>query len=117
MTKFNYEEGSLELSYGFGSGTLNFLYKDSLYYIDGFATPYWDGDCIIPVDISYFEKTETKEYSDEYDNLQMSVEYELTPKKFNSYQDIIDFMNKVYPRLIVPKIENSIPHYLYKLSD
>ena len=117
LTKFNYEEGSLELSYGFGSGTLNFFYKDSLYYIDGYGTPYWDGDCIIPVDISYFEKTETKEYSDEYDNLQMSVDYELTPKKFNSYQEIIDFMNKVYPKLIVPKIENSIPHYLDKLSN
>ena len=28
LTKFNYEEGNLELSYGWDSGTLNFFYKD-----------------------------------------------------------------------------------------
>ena len=117
LTKFNYEEGSLELSYGWDSGTLNFFYKDSLYHIDGYATPYWDGECMIPVDISYFENTKTKEYSEEYDNLQMSVDYELVPKKFSSYQEIIDFMNNDYPMIILPKIENSIPHYLDKLSN
>ena len=72
---------------------------------------------MIPVDISYFENTKTKEYSEEYDNLQMSVDYELVPKKFSSYQEIIDFMNNDYPMDILPKIENSIPHYLDKLSN
>jgi len=117
LTKFNYEEGSFKLSYGFGSGSLDFTYKDSSFYIEGFATPYWNGDCFLPVDISYFEDIETKEYNDEYDELQMRVDNELIPKKFNSYQEIIDFMNNVYPGLIVPKIENSIPHYLDRLSD
>ena len=47
----------------------------------------------------------------------MRVDDELIPKKFNSYQEIIDFMNNVYPGLIVPKIENSIPHYLDRISN
>ena len=115
LTKFDYKEGSLELSYGFGS-ILEFIYKDSLFHIKGFATPYWD-DCVLPVDIEYFEDIETKEYNDEYDELQMRVKDELIPKKFNSYQEIIDFMNNVYPSLIVPKIENCIPHYLDRIND
>jgi hypothetical protein len=115
LTKFNYKEGSLELSYGFGY-ILEFIYKDSSFHIEGFATPYWD-DCVLPVDIRYFENIETKEYNDEYDELQMRVKDELIPKKFNSYQEIIDFMNNVYPGLIVPKIKNSIPHYLDRISN
>jgi len=115
LTKFDYKEGSLELSYGFNS-ILEFIYKDSSFHIKGFATPYWD-DCVLPVDISYFEDIKTNEYNDEYDELQMRVDDELIPKKFNSYQEIIDFMNNVYPGLIVPKIENSIPHYLDRISN
>ena len=115
LTKFNYKEGSLELIYGFGY-ILEFIYKDSSFHIEGIATPYWD-DCVLPVDIRYFEDIETKEYNDEYDELQMRVKDELIPKKFNSYQEIIDFMNNVYPGLIVPKIKNSIPHYLDRISN
>jgi len=95
----------------------NFMDEENYYRLSVYATPYWDGECMIPVDISYFENTKTKEYSDEYDNLQMSVDYELVPKKFSSYQEIIDFMNNDYPILILPKIENSIPHYFDKLSN
>ena len=115
LTKFNYKEGSLVLIYGFGY-ILEFIYKDSSFHIEGIATPYWD-DCVLPVDIRYFEDIETKEYNDEYDELQMRVKDELIPKKFNSYQEIIDFMNNVYPGLIVPKIKNSIPHYLDRISN
>jgi hypothetical protein len=52
----------------------------------------------------------TNEYV--YDEIQTSVDYELIPKKFNSYQEIIDFMNNDYPRLVIPKIKNSIKYYL-----
>jgi len=52
----------------------------------------------------------TNEYV--YDEIQTSVDYELIPKKFNSYQEMIDFMNNDYPRLVIPKIKNSIKYYL-----
>ena len=55
-------------------------------------------------------------YNDEYDEMQMTVDYELVPKKYNSYQEMIDFMNNDYPLLIIPKIQNSIPHYIDRLS-
>ena len=47
----------------------------------------------------------------------MRADNESVPKKFSSYQEIIDFMNNDYPMIILPKIENSIPHYLDKLSN
>ena len=68
------------------------------------------------MDISYFEDLATNEYNDEYDEMQMNVDYELVPKKYNSYQEMIDFMNNDYPLLIIPKIQNSIPHYIDRLS-
>lgn len=117
LTKLNYEVGSLELSYGLGAGTLNFIYKDDDFHIEGMATPYWNGECYIPVDIGYFEDLATNEYNDEYDELQMRVHDDDVPKKFSSYQEIIDFMNNRYPYLIIPKIQNSIPHYIDRLSN
>ena len=108
LTKFNYEDGSLEFT-DFFAGILTFIYEDSLYQIQGMATPYWH-DCTIPIDISHIMDIKTNEYV--YDEIQTSVDYELIPKKFNSYQEIIDFMNNDYPRLVIPKIKNSIKYYL-----
>ena len=108
LTKFNYEEGSLEFT-DFFAGILTFIYEDSLYQIQGMATPYWH-DCTIPIDISHIMDIKTNEYV--YDEIQTSVDYELIPKKFSSYQEIIDFMNNDYPRLVIPKIKNSIKYYL-----
>ena len=48
--------------------------------------------------------------------MNITVDYELVPKKYNSYQEMIDFMNNDYPLLIIPKIQNSIPHYIDRLS-
>jgi len=108
LTKFNYEEGSLEFT-DFFAGILTFIYEDGLYQIQGMATPYWL-DCTIPIDISHIMDIKTNEYV--YDEIQTSVDYELIPKKFNSYQEMIDFMNNDYPRLVIPKIKNSIKYYL-----
>ena len=108
LTKFNYEDGSLEFT-DFFAGILTFIYEDSLYQIQGMATPYWH-DCTIPIDISHIMDIKTNEYV--YDEIQTSVDYELIPKKFNSYKEIIDFMNNDYPELVIPKIKNSIRYYL-----
>ena len=115
--KINVKDIKLELYTDGFVGTLNFIYRDDDFHIEGLATPYYDGNCFIPVDISYFEDLTTNEYNDEYDEMQMTVDYELVPKKFNSYQEIIDFMNNQYPYLIIPKIQNSIPHYIDRLSN
>ena len=114
--KINVKDIELELNTDGFVGTLNFIYRDDDFHIEGMATPYYDGHCLIPVDISYFEDLATNEYNDDYDEMQMTVDYELVPKKYNSYQEMIDFMNNDYPLLIIPKIQNSIPHYIDRLS-
>lgn len=115
--KINVKDIKLELDTDDFVGTLNFIYRDDDFHIEGMATPYYDGNCFIPIDIGYFEDLSTNEYNDEYDELQMTIDDELAPKKFNSYQEIIDFMNNQYPYLIIPKIQNSIPHYIDRLSN
>ena len=114
--KINIKDIELEVGTDDFAGTLNFIYKDDDFHIEGMATPYYDGHCLIPIDIGYFEDLSTNEYNDEYDQLQMTVDYNLVPKQFNSFQELIDFMNNEYPYLIVPKIQNSIPHYIDRLS-
>lgn len=114
--KINIKDIELEFGADDFVGTVNFIYKDDDFHIEGMATPYWDGNCTLPVDIGYFEDLSTNEYNDEYDELQMTVDYELVPKQFDSFQELIDFMNNEYPYLIVPKIQNSIPHYIDRLS-
>ena len=84
--KINVKDIELELNTDGFVGTLNFIYRDDDFHIEGMATPYYDGYCLIPVDISYFEDLATNEYNDEYDEMQMTVDYELVPKKYNSYQ-------------------------------
>jgi len=74
--KINVKDIKLELYTDGFVGTLNFIYRDDDFHIEGMATPYYDGNCFIPVDISYFEDLATNEYNDEYDEMQMTVDYE-----------------------------------------
>jgi hypothetical protein len=72
----------------------------------GLSTPYWNGDCITPVDSYYFEDKKTGEYEDENDKLEMSTDY--TPSSYNSIQEFIDFLNKEYPKELVRTIRKII---------
>lgn len=109
--KHTFEDMSADLEFswdGFG-GIVNFSYNDNRYKLRGFSTPYWDGNCVTPVDGSDFEDMETGNYDEYYDNQGMTTEY--TPSRFNSIQELIDFLNNEYPKLVMEPIQKLIKFY------
>jgi hypothetical protein len=107
--KFSFENGEMELEWDGFNGLLVFEYDDEDYKLVGMATPYWDGNCSTPVDSSYFENKETGQYIDVYDNSGIITDY--TPSKFNSIQELIDFLNNEYPKLLISPIRELISYY------
>jgi hypothetical protein len=102
---FHGENETLRLAWAFG-GMISFDYEDSNYVLRGVSTPYWNGDCITPVDSYYFEDKKTGEYEDENDKLEMNTDY--TPSSFDSIQELIDFLNNEYPKELVRTIKKII---------
>ena len=102
---FNDGESTLEFTWGGFSGIIYFTYEDEDYEISGMASPYWNGDCGIPVDL---DRIKTKSTGDYEDDLGLSgYVLENIPSRFNSIQELIDFLNTVYPievHKVIPKL-------------
>lgn len=94
---------------------VNVLYNNRRYMIEGQATPYWDKECWIPLDINHFLIIESGDYDDDYHDLGLSNHQ--IPKRFNTINDLIKFMNTQYPRIVIEMMEKSIPLYLRSMHD
>ena len=102
---FNDGESTLEFTWGGFSGIIYFTYEDEDYEISGMASPYWNGDCVIPVDLDRIKTKSTGEY-EEYSS-DSGIFLKNVPSKFNSIQEMIDFLNTVYPievHKVIPKL-------------
>lgn len=107
---FNDGETTLEFTWGGFSGIIYFTYEDEDYEISGMATPYWNGDCSIPVDLDRIKTKSTGDYEDD-DFGGSDIFLENTPSKFNSIQELIDFLNKDYPLEIIEVMPRLISKY------
>ena len=106
---FNDGETTLEFTWGGFSGIIYFTYEDEEYEISGMATPFWNGDCSIPVDL---DRIKTKSTGDYEDDLGLSgYVLENIPSRFNSIQELIDFLNNDYPKELVKIIPKLISLY------
>lgn len=106
---FNDGETTLEFSWGGFSGIIYFTYEDEDYEISGMATPYWDGDCLIPVDLDRIKTKSTGDYEDDLSPTGYVLEN--IPSRFNSIQELIDFLNTDYPKEIVKVMPRLISKY------
>lgn len=107
---FNDGETTLEFTWGGFSGIIYFTYEDEDYEISGMATPYWNGDCPIPVDLDRIKDKSTGDYEDD-DFYGSDIYLENTPSRFNSIQELIDFLNKDYPLEIIEVMPRLISKY------
>jgi len=109
--EYSFDDGetTLEFTWGGFSGIIYFTYEDEEYEITGMATPFWNGDCSIPVDLDRIRDKSTGEYEDEFGN--SGIYLENTPSKFNSIQELIDFLNKYYPKELLYVIPRLIAKY------
>ena len=109
---YTFDNGKKEIFFKWDrmAGAVDFEYQDKEFLLNGFATPYWNGECRTPVDGSYFEdKREEDLYYDDYDNLGLTTDY--TPESFDSISELIDFLNYDYPKLLIEPIEELLKHY------
>lgn len=107
---FNDGETTLEFTWGGFSGIIYFTYEDEDYEISGMATPYWNGDCSIPVDLDRIKNKSTGEYEEDFGSSGFDLEH--TPSQFNSIQELIDFLNKDYPLEIIEVMPRLISKYI-----
>lgn len=73
--------------------------------LSGYATPYWDGNCYLPIDFDYY--TWTDAFGDQNDE-EISGEYyysEELPTKFDSFKEIEKWMNNDYLKILAEKCE------------
>lgn len=106
---FNDGETTLRFTWGGFSGIIYFDYEDNDYKVTGMASPYWNNDCTIPVDVDTILDRSNGEY--EYDFGSSGVVLENTPSQFNSIQELIDFLNTDYPKELLKVIPKLISKY------
>ena len=107
---FNDGETTLEFTWGGFSGIIYFTYEDDEYEITGMASPYWNGDCSIPVDLDRIKTKSTGDYEDDFGSSGFYLEN--TPSQFNSIQELINFLNKDYPLEIIEVMPRLISKYI-----
>ena len=82
---FNNGKSTLEFTGGGFSGLIYFTYQDKSYEIVGMASPYWNGACFIPVDLSSIEDKMTGDIKEDIDD-SSGIEFDNVPSEFNSLQ-------------------------------
>ena len=107
---FNDGKSTLEFTWGGFSGIIYFTYEDESYEIVGMASPYWNGDCFIPVDLASIENKMTGDIDDGISE-DSGIQFENVPSEFSSIQEMIDFLNTVYPREVYKAIPKLISMY------
>ena len=107
---FNDGESTLEFTWGGFSGIIYFTYEDESYEIVGMASPYWNGDCFIPVDLASIDNKITGDIDDGISE-DSGIQFENVPSEFSSIQEMIDFLNTVYPIEIIKTIPKLISKY------
>ena len=107
---FNNGKSTLEFTWGGFSGIIYFTYQDKSYEIVGMASPYWNGACFIPVDLSSIEDRMTGDIKEDIDD-SSGIEFDNVPSEFNSIQEMIDFLNTVYPREVFKAVPKLIEKY------
>jgi hypothetical protein len=73
--------------------------------LDGYATPYWDGNCYLPIDFEYYTWTDSDGNVNDEDITGEYYYSEDVPEEFNSFNDIDKWVNTEYLRILSEKCE------------
>jgi len=69
--------------------------------LNGYATPYWDGNCFLPIDIEYYHFTDDDGNLDDEEVTGDYYERYKLPTEFESFQAIVDWMENDYIKYII----------------
>ena len=111
--KINEDDFDLNFSYDSFAGGVQFQYVNKKhFYLDGMATPYWNGECDTPVDGSY-AVNENNQSDDNYDGLGLRFK---NHEYFYSIGELIDWFNGEYRKNLLEEIETLVEHYSYEID-
>jgi hypothetical protein len=110
--KIHKDDFDLNFSYDSLAGSVQFQYINNGFSLEGFSTPYWNGECYTPVDGSYAYYEDGKGY-DEYDGLDLKFN---NPKYFHSIGELIDWFNSEYRKNLLEKIVILVDDYKYEIE-
>jgi len=99
-----YKNLTFKFSFDSMGGVLEFECEDKIKndFVTAFATPYWDGECHLPIDFQYFGFIGGGPESE----FEISGDYfyiEDLPNKFNSFNDVIKWLNEDYLIILYDK--------------
>ena len=89
------------------SNALEYRYENKYGALTGYATPYWVGDCILPIQNYGYYDMNNLEY-DEKVNIDVKI-----PPRFNNMTELIDWFNNDYIETLLIELEQIIisAHY------
>jgi hypothetical protein len=101
------------------SGT-NFFrrkFKNSI-MIDGYATPYWDGSCNLPLDADFYVyNINDDEEPDEVDIVGEYQESVKLPKQWNSFMEIKNWLENDYVKILIDYTNKVYKDMYYKYGE
>jgi hypothetical protein len=81
------------------TNALEYRYENKYGALTGYATPYWVGDCILPIQNYGYYDMNNLEY-DETVNIDVKI-----PPRFNSISELIDWFNNDYIETLLIELE------------
>lgn len=103
----------MELNYVNVNGIMEYKYEDKYGILEGFATPYWNGDCELPINnVNYYHKAE---YGEDYGR-DYGYDDEVvikTPSRFNNLSELIEWFNNDYIELLLVNLKELSQSYIY----
>ena len=102
VAKFGYSlDSTITLINISENATFKVTDKKTTNSLDGYATPYWDGNCYLPIDIEYYNFTDDDGNPDDEELTGDYYERYKLPTEFESFQTIIDWMENDYIKYII----------------
>ena len=106
-TTFITDKYGLWLDYYSFDGTVGFTYKDNEFEdeVGGYATPYWDGECVTPVDITFYNNGVDDFYDVGEDQFSIPSPKKLKWEEINDWyeydyiKNLVKIINRVMPKL------------------
>jgi hypothetical protein len=106
LKKYEYEDGSeIRFDYDGLSGSIDYIYRDSMgYQLFGYATLFYDGICVIPVDVEEYD------FGDGWISKHFFKVIDMTDyaEKIKTYRDLVELHDGVYPELVKNQLDKFI---------
>lgn len=94
------DEFKFYLSYGSFVGSIEYEYIDKDCVMNGYATPYWNGECSLPIEnFNYFDKENEIDHDDD------TFRRVKIPERFNSMYELIKWFNDEYIKYLIQTIK------------